>query len=237
MAQHKIQSSTGLTLELEQVPKMLGKLTQEWAPRSFVVSFKLETDESILFDKAWGAIEKYHVHLVVANILHTRADKCYLVTPFDCNRTYTAADNVRIDTVNKDYESSVVQQRVVQTILRDPKHRQIETVLVREVAAAYRNWRQQQPTASATAHKAGNDNRSVAHVQEQMRAYVDLLTYGIIPQAITGTAKTAAKGDTTACNASCGNCRCGVFSMHSLAMLAGVGMIFAFGYAAGRAKL
>eukprot|EP01034_Spumella_vulgaris_P019783 gene19783-25305_t len=60
MVQHKIQSSTGLTLELEQVPKVFGKLVDEWAPKAFVVSFKLETDESILFTKAWGAIEKYH---------------------------------------------------------------------------------------------------------------------------------------------------------------------------------
>lgn len=80
MVQHKIQSSDGLILELEQVPKMLGELTHEWAPKSFVVSFKLETDEEILLDKAWGAIQRYQVNLVIANVLQTRSDMCYLVS-------------------------------------------------------------------------------------------------------------------------------------------------------------
>ena len=34
-----------------QVPKMLAALRQTWAPRAFVVSFKLETDESIVLQK------------------------------------------------------------------------------------------------------------------------------------------------------------------------------------------
>lgn len=35
-----------------QVPKMLGVLRGSWAPEAYVISFKLETDESILVDKA-----------------------------------------------------------------------------------------------------------------------------------------------------------------------------------------
>ena len=80
MAQHKIQSSTGLTLELDQVPKRLGCLTQEWAPHACVVSFKLETDTTILFDKATAALRNYGVHLVVANLLHNRENVCYLMS-------------------------------------------------------------------------------------------------------------------------------------------------------------
>ncbi len=34
-----------------QVPKMLGLLGQQWAPEAFVISFKLETDESLLIAK------------------------------------------------------------------------------------------------------------------------------------------------------------------------------------------
>ena len=48
---------------------MLGQLTTVWAPRAFVVSFKLETDANILVKKAAGAIANYGVHLVVANLL------------------------------------------------------------------------------------------------------------------------------------------------------------------------
>lgn len=131
MAQHKIQSSTGLTLELQQVPKMLDKLVNEWAPRAFVVSFKLETDESILFAKAWGAIEKYNVHLVVANILHTRADKCYLVEPVDTlpHGSYADADRI-VDTVDE-------RQRSITTVQRSPNMSHIEPALVHKVVQAY----------------------------------------------------------------------------------------------------
>ena len=69
MEVHKIQSDSGLNLSLDQVPKRLQHLTSTWAPTAYVVSFKLETDMSILIDKACRAIVKYGVHLVVANKL------------------------------------------------------------------------------------------------------------------------------------------------------------------------
>ena len=80
METHKIQSSIGsLDIHLDGVPKMLGALRQEWAPEMFNVSFKLETDEAILLKKARGAIDKYSMDCVVANILHTRYDRVTLV--------------------------------------------------------------------------------------------------------------------------------------------------------------
>ncbi len=71
MVVHKIQSSVGvgLTLQLDDVPKVLKRLVSEWAPSAFVVSFKLETDPVLVVPKARRAIEKYGVHLVVANQL------------------------------------------------------------------------------------------------------------------------------------------------------------------------
>ncbi|KAE8983668.1 hypothetical protein PR003_g23820 [Phytophthora rubi] len=81
---HKIQSRAGpLELTLQQVPKMLGVLRHTWAPQSFVVSFKLETDWDILRKKAKQAIAKYAMHLVVANELHSRFDEVLLVTDKD----------------------------------------------------------------------------------------------------------------------------------------------------------
>ena len=82
METHKIQSSIGsLDIHLDGVPKMLGALRQKWAPEMFNVSFKLETDEAILLKKARGAIDKYNMDCVVANILHTRYDRVTLVAP------------------------------------------------------------------------------------------------------------------------------------------------------------
>lgn len=72
MCLHKIQSSSGLELSLKQVPKMLSHLTSTWAPDSFVVSFKLETDQALVVSKAKSAIIKNNVHLVVANQLDVR---------------------------------------------------------------------------------------------------------------------------------------------------------------------
>jgi phosphopantothenate-cysteine ligase len=82
IAEHKIQSAGGgLKMELQQVPKMLGKISNEWCPECYTVSFKLETDEAIVLKKATGAIDNYGVHLVVANLLQTRREVCYLVEP------------------------------------------------------------------------------------------------------------------------------------------------------------
>ncbi|KAL7996967.1 putative DNA/pantothenate metabolism flavoprotein [Plasmopara halstedii] len=81
---HKLQSRAGpLELKLEQVPKMLGVLRHDWAPQSFVVSFKLETDWKILREKAQQAISKYSMHVVVANELHSRFDNVLLITDKD----------------------------------------------------------------------------------------------------------------------------------------------------------
>lgn len=81
MAEHKIQSRSGpLTLELAQVPKALGVLRHIWAPEAFFVSFKLETDHDILISKAKQSIEKYDMHLVVANELMSRYKQVSMVS-------------------------------------------------------------------------------------------------------------------------------------------------------------
>ncbi|PNH10379.1 Phosphopantothenate--cysteine ligase 1 [Tetrabaena socialis] len=78
--EHKIQSADGpLELRLQRVPKMLGELARVWAPQAFLVSFKLETDRRILVHKASSALQRYGVHLVVANLLHNRKDVVTLV--------------------------------------------------------------------------------------------------------------------------------------------------------------
>ncbi|GLJ25146.1 hypothetical protein SUGI_0480910 [Cryptomeria japonica] len=81
MMEHKIQSESGkLAMQLETVPKMLTLLRKFWAPTTFSVSFKLETDIEILLKKAKSAQKKYGVHVVVANELLTRKEKVIIVT-------------------------------------------------------------------------------------------------------------------------------------------------------------
>jgi phosphopantothenate---cysteine ligase (ATP) len=83
-SEHKIQSSSGdggLHLHLKPVPKTLGKIRSDWAPKSFVVSFKLETDETMLRKKAEQAVKKYGCHMVIGNLLHNRHKRVSILSP------------------------------------------------------------------------------------------------------------------------------------------------------------
>ncbi|PSN63238.1 phosphopantothenate-cysteine ligase-like protein, partial [Corynespora cassiicola Philippines] len=61
-----------LIIDLEPVPKFLKQLVDGWAPEGMIVSFKLETDPSILVKKADYSLRKYSHHLVIGNLLATR---------------------------------------------------------------------------------------------------------------------------------------------------------------------
>ncbi|EON66267.1 hypothetical protein W97_05660 [Coniosporium apollinis CBS 100218] len=104
MVEHKIQSSEefqangdntnskppaartegkSLIIDLEPVPKFLKQLVDGWAPNSMIVSFKLETDPSMLVRKAQYALEKYQHHLVIGNLLSTRKWEVVFVSAMD----------------------------------------------------------------------------------------------------------------------------------------------------------
>ncbi|WWC90672.1 uncharacterized protein L201_005608 [Kwoniella dendrophila CBS 6074] len=73
VAEHKIQSNKGtLSLEMDQVPKVLKPLVQEWTPEGYIVSFKLETDQALLIPKSRAALSRYGHQLVIGNDLHRR---------------------------------------------------------------------------------------------------------------------------------------------------------------------
>ncbi|EIN08327.1 phosphopantothenate-cysteine ligase [Punctularia strigosozonata HHB-11173 SS5] len=73
MSEHKIQSGKGsLHIEMDQVPKILKPMVDEWARGGYVVSFKLETDQALLIPKARGALERYGHQVVIGNDLHRR---------------------------------------------------------------------------------------------------------------------------------------------------------------------
>ncbi|GAB1609413.1 phosphopantothenate--cysteine ligase-like [Argonauta hians] len=80
MPEHKIQSSNGsLQLSLELVPKLLEPLVKDWSPDGFIISFKLETDRTLLISKSKAALEKYQHQLVIANLLETRKEEVIFV--------------------------------------------------------------------------------------------------------------------------------------------------------------
>lgn len=80
MSIHKIHSNSPLSIRLDLVPKMLRPLVTHWVPEAYIVSFKLETDPSILVSKAKQALKNYGHTLVVANIMNTRKISVILVT-------------------------------------------------------------------------------------------------------------------------------------------------------------
>ena len=107
VADHKIQSNGNeLRLVLRPVPKALGILRKSWAPESFVVSFKLETDENLLMAKATNSLTVYDVHLVIANELRSRKERVYLVR--NNNRSTCQPEITRIDRHSTFIETDLV---------------------------------------------------------------------------------------------------------------------------------
>ncbi|KAJ9116294.1 hypothetical protein QFC22_004734 [Naganishia vaughanmartiniae] len=103
VAEHKIQSTRGnLTLEMDQVPKVLRPLVQEWIPEAFIVSFKLETDQALLIPKAQKALERYGHQVVVGNDLHRRKMEVVLVE-------LDSASSSTADDTQKESQTSSVQ--------------------------------------------------------------------------------------------------------------------------------
>lgn len=70
-----------LIVNLDPVPKFLRRLVQSWASQAMIVSFKLETDQSILIDKAKYALNRYNHQLVIGNLLQTRNKEVVFVSP------------------------------------------------------------------------------------------------------------------------------------------------------------
>ena len=106
-----------------------GELCREWAPESFVISFKLETEERLLVPKAAAALELYGVHLVVrsprivgtrafthllarqvANELTTRMERVLLVSR-GAERAILTAE-IRLSAGPEPIESSIVERLV-----------------------------------------------------------------------------------------------------------------------------
>ena len=99
LAEHKIQSrgpgrtatteaspathSDKLILELDPVPKFLSHLVSTWAPSAMTISFKLETDSTLLISKAKSSLARYHHHLVIGNVLATRRSEVVFVSRGD----------------------------------------------------------------------------------------------------------------------------------------------------------
>ncbi|PHH70366.1 hypothetical protein CDD82_7176 [Ophiocordyceps australis] len=77
----RVPRSKRLVIDLDPVPKFLKNLVDGWAPQGMIVSYKLETDPSILVLKARAALDRYQHHLVIGNLLNTRKWEVVFVSP------------------------------------------------------------------------------------------------------------------------------------------------------------
>ena len=73
--------SQKLLIDLDPIPKFLKTLVDGWAPEGMIVSFKLETDPSLLISKAQQSLRKYSHHLVIGNLLSSRKFEVVFVAP------------------------------------------------------------------------------------------------------------------------------------------------------------
>ncbi|KAJ8675186.1 hypothetical protein QAD02_010972 [Eretmocerus hayati] len=94
MAVHKIPSSGPPSIHLQLVPKVLAPLVSDWVPNAFVISFKLETDETILISKARDALNKYNHSLVIANLLQTRKEQVTIVSKESVHQLSLSPDQI-----------------------------------------------------------------------------------------------------------------------------------------------
>jgi len=98
MSEHKIQSGKGsLQIEMDQVPKILKPLKDNWASEAFIVlqglrcvscesvtdPSQLETDPALLIPKARAALERYGHRVVIGNDLNRRKFEVVFVEPND----------------------------------------------------------------------------------------------------------------------------------------------------------
>jgi phosphopantothenate-cysteine ligase len=77
----RVPRSKRLIIDLDPVPKFLKNLVDGWAPEGMIVSYKLETDPSILVHKARYSLDRYQHHLVIGNLLATRKWEVVFVSP------------------------------------------------------------------------------------------------------------------------------------------------------------
>ncbi|KAK1836995.1 hypothetical protein QBC39DRAFT_617 [Podospora conica] len=81
-----VPRSKRLVVDLDPVPKFLKNLVEGWSPEGMIVSFKLETDPSILVHKARYSLDRYQHHLVIGNLLSTRKWEVVFVSPGEPDR-------------------------------------------------------------------------------------------------------------------------------------------------------
>ena len=132
-------------INLDPVPKFLKSLVDGWAPEGMIVSFKLETDPSLLVSKAQQALARYSHHLVIGNLLSTRKFEVVFVAPgkeewwirVPVHRRVKSVSGTR-PTLHAPSDGNMPEQEWMNGDLEQ----EIESLIVPEVAKMHRSFTQ-----------------------------------------------------------------------------------------------
>ncbi|THV00715.1 phosphopantothenate-cysteine ligase [Dendrothele bispora CBS 962.96] len=131
MSEHKIQSGKGsLHIEMDQVPKILKPMVDEWTRNGYIVSFKLETDPALLIPKARASLERYGHQVVIGNDLNRRKFEVVFVS------RKVSSTPVRLTTGSED----VFEENWLRIDLNQDNDKEIEEDIVRELVKRHEEW-------------------------------------------------------------------------------------------------
>ena len=134
-----------LMVNLDPIPKFLKSLVDGWAPEGMIVSFKLETDASLLVSKAQQALERYSHHLVIGNLLSTRKYEVVFVAPGQEERWIRVPVHRRVKSVsgNRPKIDAIKHGDIPeQEWMNGDLEQEIESLIVPEVANMHRLFTQ-----------------------------------------------------------------------------------------------
>ncbi|CAF9903753.1 MAG: hypothetical protein ALECFALPRED_002961 [Alectoria fallacina] len=134
-----------LMISLDPVPKFLKCLVVGWAPEGMLVSFKLETDPSLLVSKAQQALERYSHHLVIGNLLSTRKYEVVFIAPGEEERWIRVPIHRRVKGVSKTrptIDAASKGDMPEQEWMNGDLEQEIESLVVPEVAKMHRSFTQ-----------------------------------------------------------------------------------------------
>ena len=127
-------------IEMDPVPKFLKSLVDGWAPEGMIVSFKLETDPSLLISKAHQALDKYSHHVVIGNLLSTRKFEVVVITPGQEEQWITVPMHRRVKSVtgSRPNLSANDWQTSEQEWLRGEQEQEIESMIVPKITRMHK---------------------------------------------------------------------------------------------------
>ena len=132
-----------LTINLDPVPKFLKSLVDGWAPQGMIVSFKLETDPSLLVSKSQQALYKYSHHLVIGNLLSTRKYEVVFVAPDTQERWIRVPEHGRVKSISDPRLITGIltnETTSEQEIINGISEQEIESLIVPEVVRLHNKF-------------------------------------------------------------------------------------------------